>query len=488
MDRRRYAVVLGLCLSLVASAPAIAQQRLFTFFTGSNAALAELSTAPGELGAVKAVFRAAAGLNVTALAAVAGGRYLALTTLIPATFNEQALQVFDLRTGVLVDTGARFSLGWIVASDRRSPRVFVCCHYSPAENRLRISAVTLSPMDVSVLDVALPPAPSFGRSTTVHTDAGPRLVLDLEFDGLAIVDLTMGTLARTIPRSMKAGYAVDDAGVIYLARATSNAAPLQLHAIDLETGLTKATAPFVLPVKDIGGPRYGLVLDGARRRLLITPGCDNCDPVPLPIGVVNVDTLALDVAVPQSAIADVGSIGLGEVNGVSLSAGGSGDSYIVWISRSSFDGPGNSPPAQCFHHSLTRVDAETGRVSEQVDMRGLGPALLGFGGGCITGTLIQLNAPTPPALSAAVNGQTVTLGWTDQGDATHFEVEAGSATGLRNLLVASANGTSLVAAGVPPGTYYVRVRATNDVGHSAPSNELQVVVRPITSAPPPATP
>ncbi len=96
---------------------------------------------------------------------------------------------------------------------------------------------------------------------------------------------------------------------------------------------------------------------------------------------------------------------------------------------------------------------------------------------CTTGSLIQLNAPGSPALAAAVTGQTVTLSWTDPGDTTHFEVEAGSAPGLRDLLVTARAGTSFIAAGVPPGTYYVRVRAGNEIGRSAPSNELRVVVQ-----------
>ena len=36
--------------------------------------------------------------------------------------------------------------------------------------------------------------------------------------------------------------------------------------------------------------------------------------------------------------------------------------------------------------------------------------------------------------------------------------------------------TSFAASGVPPGTYFVRVRAGNDTGISAPSNEVVVTV------------
>jgi hypothetical protein len=63
------------------------------------------------------------------------------------------------------------------------------------------------------------------------------------------------------------------------------------------------------------------------------------------------------------------------------------------------------------------------------------------------------------------------------GPVTAYIVEAGSATGLSNLAVANVgNVLTQSFSGVPPGTYYVRVRAVNAQGASIASNERTVIV------------
>lgn len=95
------------------------------------------------------------------------------------------------------------------------------------------------------------------------------------------------------------------------------------------------------------------------------------------------------------------------------------------------------------------------------------------GGG---GTTV-LTAPGPPrGLVAAVSGGTVALSWTRVGDATDFVLEAGVAPGRSDMRVSVGGGLSAMFAGVPPGTYHVRVRAANRFGVSRPSNEVAVVV------------
>lgn len=88
--------------------------------------------------------------------------------------------------------------------------------------------------------------------------------------------------------------------------------------------------------------------------------------------------------------------------------------------------------------------------------------------------------PRPPVLAAPVESppRTVSFAWTPSTDLTRgFTVEAGSAPGLANLAVLPVlAGTRLTVPGVPPGTYYVRVRAWNDIGASVPSNEIVVSV------------
>jgi hypothetical protein len=79
------------------------------------------------------------------------------------------------------------------------------------------------------------------------------------------------------------------------------------------------------------------------------------------------------------------------------------------------------------------------------------------------------------------SGSTVTLVWTApaSGVPISYIIEASSVPGgsanLANFNTGNTS-TSLIVPGVPFGTYYVRIRALDDTGLSAPSNEVQVNV------------
>jgi hypothetical protein len=95
---------------------------------------------------------------------------------------------------------------------------------------------------------------------------------------------------------------------------------------------------------------------------------------------------------------------------------------------------------------------------------------------------VAADALTPPTgLAASASGTTVTLRWSapSSGTPSAYVIEAGSASGLANLTSFSTGSTATVfsASGVGAGTYYVRVRATNGGGTSAPSNEVTLIVR-----------
>jgi hypothetical protein len=88
---------------------------------------------------------------------------------------------------------------------------------------------------------------------------------------------------------------------------------------------------------------------------------------------------------------------------------------------------------------------------------------------------------SPPAapsnLSRTVNGSLVSLNWNATAGATSYVVEAGSASGLANLAVIdTGSGVPGLMANAPPGTYFVRVRAKNGCGLSAPSAQITVQV------------
>ncbi len=91
----------------------------------------------------------------------------------------------------------------------------------------------------------------------------------------------------------------------------------------------------------------------------------------------------------------------------------------------------------------------------------------------------QAVPPPPIGLTADVSGDTVTLTWIQpSGSPTTYVVEAGSAPGLANLANAATGGTTpaFATTAVPPGNYFVRVRARNAAGTSGPSSEVIVAV------------
>jgi hypothetical protein len=87
--------------------------------------------------------------------------------------------------------------------------------------------------------------------------------------------------------------------------------------------------------------------------------------------------------------------------------------------------------------------------------------------------------PSPPTnLLYSVTGRMVTLMWSPASGAgsVTYVLEAGSASGLSDLLVSLVgSGLSLVT-DAPPGRYYVRLRARNACGISVPSNEQVIAV------------
>jgi hypothetical protein len=99
----------------------------------------------------------------------------------------------------------------------------------------------------------------------------------------------------------------------------------------------------------------------------------------------------------------------------------------------------------------------------------------------------------PVGLSVAVSGSTLAFTWNAAiggGAPSAYWIDAGSSVGLSDLASFSTGSParSFSAAGVPAGTYYVRVRAVNGAGISASSNEVFVFIAgsAVCSAPPTA--
>jgi Tol biopolymer transport system component len=95
---------------------------------------------------------------------------------------------------------------------------------------------------------------------------------------------------------------------------------------------------------------------------------------------------------------------------------------------------------------------------------------------------VALEAPgLPSGLSGSSTGSSLSIRWmapSTGGEVSAYMIEAGSAPGLSDVAVFSTGspGPGYTAWGVPDGTYFVRIRATNAAGVSAPSNEAVLVV------------
>ena len=102
-------------------------------------------------------------------------------------------------------------------------------------------------------------------------------------------------------------------------------------------------------------------------------------------------------------------------------------------------------------------------------------------------------APAPPFFwGVEVTGNRVVLDWTVPVGATAIRLQAGTAPGLSNVanVLLAAVPPRYIATGVPIGRYYVRLRASDSSGESAPSNEREVIVEgpggtPCATAPDP---
>lgn len=91
--------------------------------------------------------------------------------------------------------------------------------------------------------------------------------------------------------------------------------------------------------------------------------------------------------------------------------------------------------------------------------------------------------PAPGPLVATVAGASVNLAWGSVTGAASYVLEAGSATGRSDVLVANVGSSLGVSATAPTGTFFVRVRASNACGLGLSSNEVTAVVGGVTAVP-----
>jgi hypothetical protein len=103
----------------------------------------------------------------------------------------------------------------------------------------------------------------------------------------------------------------------------------------------------------------------------------------------------------------------------------------------------------------------------------------------LTGVPLRAVAPTAPTnLAAVVNGQNVTLTWTaSANNPTQYTLLAGFGPGQTVAQFPLSGAATSFSASAGPGTYYVRLVASNADGTSEPSNEVTVVISCAPGAP-----
>lgn len=102
----------------------------------------------------------------------------------------------------------------------------------------------------------------------------------------------------------------------------------------------------------------------------------------------------------------------------------------------------------------------------------------------LTGAAACATPPPPPTgYAAQTAGLNVLLGWNPSPSATSYVLEAGSASGLANLLQSNVGLATSLAASAAPGSYFTRVRAANSCGVSAPSSQVTVTLSCNTAPP-----
>ena len=145
--------------------------------------------------------------------------------------------------------------------------------------------------------------------------------------------------------------------------------------------------------------------------------------------------------------------------------------------RSGYGGSSSGGPIRAAAF-LMALNATTLEPLATVDLLGPDVPFQSF-----SATAILLSPPPPPGLlPPGISGRRVELTWCDHGDATHFVVQVGSQPGRSNLATIHVGNATQFTSDAPPGRYYVRVQALNDVGLSLASNQVVVVVQQTVDA------
>ena len=107
---------------------------------------------------------------------------------------------------------------------------------------------------------------------------------------------------------------------------------------------------------------------------------------------------------------------------------------------------------------------------------------VGVGGAGAPSNEVQITIPScsslqvPSPLTGSVAGSVVSLAWQAVVGAATYVIDAGTSAGASDVGSFPIGTATRVSTAAPPGTYFIRVRATGGCGSSPPTNEVMLTV------------
>ena len=445
-----------IALILLSALPVAAQERLFLWRFGGE--LSELDTSDGSLGAVRQTIQLPPETRGVRLV---GGRYLLLYAPYPTARTSFAL--FNTQTFTTAVLPYSLPGRVLLEADDFQPRVFFRTETTVGV----IAPPTFTPRPLLVTN----PEWLFGvgQALIEYAEATRRLLLTrtvaLQGAEIVAIDAETGELRGVIPADGKPeALLVDNVGHrLYVPVRPSLGFDTEIRVYDLETLELLATSKsYKLPLQ------LSWRLDVMRRQILV--GARNGEfgsgrgPWALSIDAEGRPDARVDFAYLEFEQQSV--------HRIELLPSTARDQTLAVIARGAI-APSTLGQWRPGRGVLVAMDANRLKPTAEVDLAVTGES---FDRDIIDAIL--LTPPPPPTpLEFTIAGQRVDLQWRDPGDTTHFVVEVGTIAGRSNLgILHVGNTTTWGVDGVPAGTYYVRVRAGNDVGPSVPSNEVVITV------------
>lgn len=451
----RWAVARACCVLWLLAGDLAAQERMEILVSDGlpREAMLELDVSTGGFGAVRRVTPVPFVSEViySTPAAILGGRYLAWINGGRSGSDLRYLQVFDRQTRRHAVVGATGAYGLL--ADPKRPRVF--------SKVPLLGGWSTSPGDVFVYDIPSQTTRGIGLGGAVGV-FGP--VVDGNFAYAADADRIVGLLRTYAPSTITSEIVVADVATGAVVRQfTVPSGALSIVATDRDarrvylTGIGFAPGPVVSydiatgleAARSAATNAIAAVLDEARGRLLVTTLS------PPAMVALDAATLSEQKTIPIA----------GPASSVAVWAGrGQTGAYVTQAASRS--GGGCTFSITAFDEALAPrasvgVDADTGFLPIY----------------CSAGMATVVAPPDSPSpVVAAVANRRVDLRWRNPGDTTSFELEVGLAPGTTVLRLPMGVTTSTALESAPPGTYYVRVVAVNDVGRSLASNEVRIDV------------